>query len=77
MTVMRIATANGAVLTYDTDDVADLRIETPADVTSEPRTDENGTGYMHHELTGNYHLVLRIDFKHGKRAVWIDEDDDA
>lgn len=72
VTLMRVAAHDGYVLTYDTDDVEDLRIETPNDI-HEVGVTENG--YPLREL-GQAHLVLRIDFKDGKRAVWIDEDDD-
>ena len=69
MTVMRVAVVNGAVLTYDTEDVQDIHIETPRDVHDLPG--EPGTP-IHREL-GQEHLTLRIDFKDGTGSRWIDQ----
>lgn len=63
---------NGQALVYDTDDVENLKIETPADYTSGPSPDGRST---HHELTGFYHLHLHIDFKQHKQALWMPLDE--
>jgi hypothetical protein len=69
MTLMRAATANGAVLTYDTDDVETLHIEQPHDVHDTTQPEDTA---VHREL-GQAHLVLRIDFKPGTDAQWVDK----
>lgn len=68
MTLMRVASTMGAVLTYDTDDVENIEIDTPKDVIDV--TPPGATSYTR-EL-GQAHLVLRVDFKEGKQAVWVD-----
>lgn len=68
MTLMRVAAANGAVLTYDTDDVENIEISTPGDIRDATPPFTNSR-----EFTGDYHLHLHIDFKHGKKALWIDQ----
>ena len=62
MTLMRVAAARGRVLTYDTDDAENVKIETPnvvVDVTK----------------PGQAHLVLTVDFKDGKRPLWLTPDE--
>lgn len=71
MTVMRVATVNGATLTYDTDDVENLRIEAPRDVIDITKPED--TSY--HRKLGDAHLHLHIDFKPGKKPLWITEDE--
>lgn len=73
MTLMRVAAHDGYVLTYDTDDAAEVHIGTPADV-HEVGVTENG--YPLREL-GQAHLELRVDFKPDKRAEWISRADAA
>ena len=73
MTVMRVATINGMVLTYDTDDVEDVRISTPNDVHDVVVTP---SGYVRRKL-GQAHLHLRVDFKRGKRPLWVKDDEDT
>ena len=72
MTIMRVTAAHGHVLTYDTDDVENIEISTPADIRELPG--DPGT-WVKRELTGDHHLHLHIDFKHGKKAVWVDQAD--
>ncbi len=69
MTIMRVAAINGVVLTYDTDDVEDVRISTPNDVHDVGVTP---SGYVRREL-GQAHLHLHVDFKPGKRPLWVDQ----
>lgn len=68
VTIMRILPMNGAVLTYDTDDVDDITISTPNDIHEIGVTEK---GYALREL-GQAHLDLHIDFKPGKKPLWID-----
>lgn len=74
MTVMRVAAANGYVLTYDTDDVEDFEVSTKAD---HREVGVTPSGYVKRELTDDHHLTLRIDFKHGKKALWVTQADAA
>lgn len=70
MTQMRVLAKDGLVLTYDTDDVDHVRFSAPSDTV----TTEGPGGFAHHEFTGHSHLHLDIDFKPGKRALWITDE---
>lgn len=70
---MRVATVEGMVLTYDTNDVEAVHVETPHDVRDVGATPK---GYVKREL-GQAHLVLRVDFLPGKRPVWVAQADAA
>lgn len=73
MTRMSVATHGNFALVYDTDDVEDCSFATPHDVHDLPPT---ATGAARHEL-GQAHLTLRIDFKPGKRAMWVKAEDSS
>lgn len=73
MTQMRVATVEGMVLTYDTNDVEAVHIETPHDVRDVGATPK---GYVKREL-GQAHLVVRVDFEPGKRPLWVNQADAA
>jgi hypothetical protein len=69
MTLMRVAAHDGMVLTYDTDDTETVHIEAPNDVHEVGHTE---SGAVLREL-GQAHLRLRVDFKPGKRPLWVDQ----
>lgn len=71
MTRMNVAKHAGLTLVYDTDDVEDYAVSTPHDVHDLPPT---ATGAARHEL-GQAHLTLHVDFKPGKRALWVRDED--
>lgn len=70
---MRVLTVNGSILTYDTDDVEDMTISTPSDVIDITEPDDK----FHRRKLGQAHLDLHIDFKPGKRPLWLKEDEAA
>lgn len=71
MTLMKVTQHAGLTLVYDTDDVEDYAVSMPHDVHDLPPT---ATGWARREL-GQAHLTLRIDFKPGKRALWVRDED--
>lgn len=54
-----------AILVFDTDDIEELHVGVLNYIVEEPSEDGK---YMTHRLTGDHHLKLDIDFKHGKKA---------
>jgi hypothetical protein len=64
--------SNGYTLVYDTDDVEDINVTTRNDVAEVPGPNP---GAVYRELTGFTHLDLHIDFKHGKRALWVKDEE--
>lgn len=71
MTRMSVATHGDFMLVYDTDDVEHCSFSTPHDVHDLPPT---ATGWARRGL-GQAHLTLRVDFKPGKRAMWVRSED--
>lgn len=71
MTLMRAAERSGLTLVYDTDDVEQISVSTPYDVHDLPPV---GDGNVRRKL-GQAHLTLRIDFKPGKRAMWVPDEE--
>lgn len=71
MTRMNVATHAGLTLVYDTDDVENISFSAPHDVHELP---PDGTGGIRREL-GQAHLALHVDFKPGKQAVWVRDED--
>lgn len=69
MTLMRVAVANGTVLTYDTDDVENIEFSTPNDLIDVTKPEDTSI----HRKLGQAHLTLTVDFKPGKRALWVDQ----
>jgi hypothetical protein len=69
MIPMRVAAINGLVLTYDVDDVEDVKISTPNDAIETTQPDDTAR----HWKLGKSHLDLHIDFKEGTRARWVDQ----
>lgn len=67
MTQMRVMTSNGVTLTYDTEDVEDIEVSVPSEARELPGSD----GVMRRELTGYTQLHLHVEFKHGKRPLWV------
>lgn len=70
---MRVAAANGQVLTYDTDDVEDVKLSTPHDVIDITEPEDTA----HHRKLGQAHLHVTVDFKPGKKPLWIGEHEEA
>lgn len=70
MTLMRVLAKSGLVLTYDTDDIEHVQISTPHDFVETDGPNDT----IHRKLTGTSHLNLSIDFKPGKRALWIEDE---
>lgn len=71
MTIMRVASYNGCILTYDTDDAEKVEISTPADIIDVTKPEDI---YIHREL-GTNHLNLHVTFKDGKCWRWVDQAD--
>lgn len=68
MTQMRVMTSNGVTLTYDTEDVENIEVS----VLSEAVEIHTGPGRaVRRELTGYTQLHLHVEFKHGKRPLWV------
>lgn len=67
MTLMKVAEHAGLSLVYDTDDVEHCAVSTPFDVHDLPQDE---AGNVRRGL-GQAHLTLHIDFKPGKRALWV------
>ena len=61
MIPMRVAAINGFVLTYDVNDVEDVKISTPNDAIETTQPDDTAR----HWKLGKSHLYLHIDFKEG------------
>jgi hypothetical protein len=68
---MRVAVRNGYVLTYDTDDVEDLTFAVPIDVIDLTQPED----LYFTRGPGRVHLDLHIDFKDGKRPIWITDEE--
>lgn len=68
MTQMRVMAHNGMVLVYDTDDVEDTKVATPHDVIDVTRAEDAAV----RRRLGQAHLELHIDFKPGKKAMWVE-----
>jgi hypothetical protein len=71
MTVMRILAHGGRFLTYDTDDVENINVQTPNDKID---VTKDGDKFARYRL-GRAHLDLHIDFKEGKRPLWLMPDE--
>lgn len=67
MTQIRVMTQNGYTLVYDTDDVEDITVRTQHAFSES----DGPNGTIRRELTGFTSLDVHIDFKHGKRALWV------
>lgn len=68
MTQMMVFEHKGAVLVYDTDDVAHVKLTASHDV-----IDVSGPEDTARRLElGQAHLRLNIDFKPGKGVRWVD-----
>jgi hypothetical protein len=70
MTVMRILAHGGRFLTYDTDDVENIQLQTPLDAIDITKDGDRFARYK----PGRAHLDLHIDFKEGKRPLWLTPD---
>jgi len=72
MTEVRAMSRNGYTLVYDTDDIENTEVST-----LHHSVEVGGPGNaVHRELTGYSSLDLHIDFKHGKRALWVKDDEE-
>ena len=75
MTEVRVLTRrlgeDNFTLTYDSDDVENVTFSTPNDVIDVTRPEDTA---VRREL-GQAHLDLHIDFKPGKRALWVKDDE--
>jgi hypothetical protein len=71
MTEVRAAIHKGFALIYDTDDVESINVSTPHDFVES----EGPNGAVRLELTGFSSLDLHVDFKHGKRALWVKDEE--
>jgi hypothetical protein len=67
MTLMKVTERAGFTLVYDTDDVEHCTVSTPHDVYD---VSPSAGGGVRREL-GQAHLILRVDFKLGKQAMWV------
>lgn len=70
MSIMRVARADGHVLTYNTDDVEDFKVDARCDAVSMGMR-ADGT---HMRVPGKERLSLHVEFKPGKRPLWVEED---
>jgi hypothetical protein len=70
VTQVRVRSENGYTLTYDTGDVENVH------VSALNHTMEIPSGYaMRREPTGFMSMDLHIDFKYGKQASWVKDEE--
>lgn len=73
MTQLKAASHAGFTLVYDTEDVERCSVSTPHDVYD---VTPDGASASVLEL-GQAHLVLRVDFKPGRRPMWVADPEEA
>jgi hypothetical protein len=72
MTQIRVTSSNGYTLVYDTDDVENIGVNNVNHVREVPGPNPSA---VYRELTGDTSLHVHIDFKHGKRALWVKDEE--
>lgn len=71
MTEVRVMTHAGFTLVYDTADVEDMKVSADHHFVE----GDGPNGSVHRTLTGYASLDVHIDFKHGRRALWVKDDE--